>query len=289
MQRFYQRIILILQIYIVYLVPGTSTVNALLTSSDDSLPNIKKLSSAFSSPSGKLTLSPEILIPEPKDATSILLLANAVQTLSERIRLCKANAAFIRGSVSSLQTFTNEQATANGNFPGPVPTVYCCSNENWADVDLSDIASAGADGVLIELNTNEYEAKSIDEIVAKSEPWVNFWHAALRAGLQPIPEIRIEKADVVLLTEDYITTLVNSITERTGTEPLAVILTMSQSIVETETDNPVFPPKIPKGLAKRIPIIGSVRAASHDNRLYDETIHYKDAGYTGTFLRWDCW
>lgn len=123
-----------------------------------------KLVAALLSPSGKLTLSPEVIIPEPKDATSILLLTNAVQTLSERVRSCNSNVAFIRGSVAALQTFTNEQATSLGNFPGPIPTIYC-SSDNLEPSTLESIAAAGADGVMIDLCSANDELQSIDEIV----------------------------------------------------------------------------------------------------------------------------
>jgi hypothetical protein len=284
MQSFHQHILLLLLLHISYWVSGFA--NALSTTPAGNLPNKSKLSAALSSPSGKLTLSPEILIPEPKDATSILLLTNAVQTLSERIRLCNANVAFIRGSIIALQTFTNEQATAEGCFPGPVPTVYCYGNDNLENVNFSDIASAGADGILINVCTNENVTKSINENVSKSEAWVSLWHAALCAGLQPIPEIQI--GENASLTEGDIATLINSLTERVGTEPVAVILTTCLSTIENDNEKPVKLPKIPKTLAKRIPILGSIRATASDNRIYDETVQYKDAGYTGTFLRWDC-
>ena len=69
----------------------------------------------------RLSLEP-IVVPEPKDATSILLQANALSNLSEKIRVqAKSNSAWISGSVSALQTFCSEQEQARGNFPGPVP------------------------------------------------------------------------------------------------------------------------------------------------------------------------
>merc|ERR1719437_378021 len=70
-----------------------------------------RLSSVLSSLSGKLTLSPEIIIPEPSDPTALLLQNDKITKLSESIRTkAKANAAFVSAStISSLQTFILEQ------------------------------------------------------------------------------------------------------------------------------------------------------------------------------------
>jgi hypothetical protein len=260
-----------------------------------------KLRTALSSPSGKLTISPELYIPEPKDATSILLLTNSVQIVSERIRCCKSNVVFVRGSITALQTLTNEQASAMGNFPGPVPTVYCYKNNNNVnapDITFLDIATAGADGVLIDVcpdNVDEddettQEQQSIQQLVlSHSNVWMPLWQAAIDAGIQPIPEIRIGETLATRISDDDMQTVISTFTETVGTEPVAVVVTIGQA--SREEDGPITTiPNIPKVLSKHIPIIGSVRASSDgENRLLlDETIRYKDAGYTGTFLRYDC-
>ena len=266
-------------------------VSALSSSNPASDLHLKfnKLHAALASPSGKLTYSPEILIPEPRDATSILLLTNSVQTLSERIRSGKANVAFLRGSITALQTFTNEQASALGNFPGPVPAVYCY-NGNTPDVSFVDIASSGADGVLMNLCANMDEVQSINDIVDTADEWVDSWKAAVSAGLQPIPELQIGESFAQTFSEENLNHLITMFTERVGIEPAALVFTANQNIDDDETHQPIPIPNISKSLSKRIPIIGSIRANSDgENRLlYEETIRYKDAGYTGTFLRWDC-
>jgi hypothetical protein len=268
-------------------------VSALSSSNPTSLLELKriKLNAALASPSGKLTYSPEILIPEPKDATSILLLTNYVQTLSERIRSGKANVAFLRGSITALRTFTNEQASALGNFPGPVPTVYCY-NSNNPEIDFVDIASAGADGVLINLCSNSEELLSVGDLINTSNEWIDSCKAAVSAGLQLIPEIQIGESSTQTVLEEDLNNLIATFVDKVGIEPAAFVFTMNQSIGDNDDDEhqPTKIPIIPKSLSKRIPILGSVRANSDgENRLlYEETIRFKDAGYTGTFLRWDC-
>jgi hypothetical protein len=240
-----------------------------------------KLAAAFASPSGKLTLSPELVIPEPRDPTSILLLSNAVQTLSERIRLCKTNAAFLQGSLTALQTFTNEQSTAFGNFPGPVPVIYCdCSAE------FDEVASAGADGVMIPVCGSGVELKSFHEIISSDATWVELCRAAVSAGLQPIPEVTIGQATAASWSEGDVESLIAAVVDAAGMEPVSIVLTVNT--VDDDQTEPVTIPVIPKAAAKRVPILGSVRAMAGDNRLSEETMRFKDAGYSGTVLRSDC-
>ena len=266
-------------------------VSALTTSNSitDLQLKFNKLNAALASPSGKLTFSPEILIPEPRDATSILLLTNSVQTLSDRIRSCKSNVAFLRGSITALQTFTNEQAAVLGNFPGPVPTVYCY-NSNTPEISFVDIASAGADGLLMNLSPNSDDVLSIKDLVAKSDEWIDSWQAVVSAGLQPIPEVQIGESLAKTLSEEDMNTLLTAFKDNIGVAPAAFVFTMNQNVGDDEEQKSITIPIIPKSFSKRVPIIGSVRANSDgENRLlYEETIRYKDAGYTGTFLRWDC-
>lgn len=242
-----------------------------------------KLAAAFASPSGKLTLSAELVIPEPKDATSILLLSNAVQILSERIRSCKTNAAFVHGSLTALQTLTNEQATARGNFPGPVPVVYCDGSE-----DFENVASAGADGVMVQV-CDGVELNSILEITSNAA-WTEVCRAVVKAGLQPIPEITVNQEMAATWSADDVETLVTAVIDAVGMEPVSIILTVNPPINNNDEveDTIVLIPTIPKAAAKRVPILGSVRATAGDNRLSEETIRYKDAGFSGTVLRSEC-
>jgi hypothetical protein len=241
-----------------------------------------RLSQAFSSPSGKLTLQPELVIPEPSDPTAILLLTNAVQNLSEKIRNCKTNAAFLSGSLEALQTFTAEQEQAAGSFPGPVPVVYCGSE------DISAVADAGADGILVDVCAGN-EVKSIAEL-ASDEEWIHTCRAALDCGLQPIPEVTLGAETASVWTKQDVENMVTTITEVTGTEPVSVVLTVNpvRQEEEKEEEEPVPLPPVPKALTKKVSVLGSVRSTAGDNRLSSECNRMKEAGYTGTFLRSDC-
>jgi hypothetical protein len=55
-----------------------------------------KLQQALSSPSKKLTISPEIIIPEPTDPTALLLQSTQITKMSQSLRMkAKANAVYI--------------------------------------------------------------------------------------------------------------------------------------------------------------------------------------------------
>lgn len=245
-----------------------------------------KLAAALGNASGKLTLSPELVIPEPRDATSILLLSNAIQTLSERIRLCKTNAAFLQGSISALQTFSNEQATAVGNFPGPVPVVYCGYTAADGNDDFAEIASAGAVGIMIPV-CGGVEVRAIAEIASGGD-WADHCRAAASAGLQPIPDVTIGQEAAASWSDADVEALVAAVIDAVGMEPVSILLTINSPGNDFDHDDPVTIPTIPKAVAKRVPILGSVRVMAGENRLGEETTRFKDAGYSGAVLRSDC-
>lgn len=241
-----------------------------------------RLFEAFASPSGKLSLAPELVIPEPLDSTAILLQANAIQTLSGRIRSCKANAALVQGSVTALKTFSVEQELSRGEFPGPVPVVYGCPS--GTELDLSAIAEAGADGVLVSVCNGE-EIKSIGEITENKE-WIEACQQAWECGVQPIPEVTVGQAVAGKWTEDDVTSLVESISSELGADPVSVVFTVNPA--DEEQEEPVDLPKVPKALGKRIPVLGSVRITAGENRLSAESARFKECGFTGTLLRTEC-
>jgi hypothetical protein len=253
----------------------------------------RHLSQAFSSPSGKLTLSPELVIPEPTDMTAILLQSSAIQTVSARIRAAKANAVFLQGSIHALQTFATEQEGARGGFPSPVPIIYCTNNNpntlyddenDDGDSNLQDIADAGAHGLLVRIGNGE-ECSSIEDIGDDTTFWSNI-KAALACGLQPIPEITIGGEVASSWQEKDVCLLMERLSDGMGSDPVAVVLTVNQ--LNDETVEPVALPSIPYDVSKRIPILGSVRVSGGEGRLGLETTRIKDAGYAGAFLRSDC-
>ena len=164
-----------------------------------------RLHESLASPSGKLTLSPEIVVPEPKDATSILLQSSALTGLSEKIRVqAKSNSAWISGSFSALKTFCSEQEQSRGNFPGPVPVIYCDAN----DVDaIESVAESGAAGVLVRVHDGN-EVSSMDDIsIDPDDRWVHMSKLALESGLQPIPEVTIADSTAASWNEEDISAL----------------------------------------------------------------------------------
>jgi len=235
-----------------------------------------RLHEALSSPSGKLTLSPEIVIPDPTDLTAILLQTDSIQRMSETIRNSKANAAYIDGSTTAVQTFLSEQEQARGNFPGPVPVVYC-SSEGCTDEDLQQLSEAGAAGLSIPMKLD-----SVGEHVEECKRALDF-------GLQPIPEVIISEETAKSWTEDDVASLVDTLTSTFAMEPVSVLLTIEPSSSSADDskddDKEVTLPPVSKELAKKIPILGSVNVPGG---IASETARFKEAGFTGSVLRASC-
>jgi hypothetical protein len=277
-------------------------VRALSTSpSEVAARNLMTLQQSLSSMANKLTLSPEIIIPEPTDPTALLLQSTEVTKLSHAIRIkAKANAAFVSGSINSLKIFCKEQETARGNFPGPLPVIYCESSieENFSVTDLAD---AGAAGYLYSLLKGE-EVGSADDLTKDNSLKENF-DLAIQNGLQLIPEV-VLKPDKEWNEED-ISSIVNAISEKCGSDPAAVVFTVGKVAAEDEgsTENSeslddnsddsdpnhqACLPRVPKDLAKKIPILGSVRAVAGDGRMGAAVALHKEYGFKGCVLRCDC-
>ena len=238
-----------------------------------------RLLESLSSPSGKLTISPEVMIPEPQNPTAILLQTDAVQTLSECIRTAKANSAWVSGGITSLQTFCSEQERARGNFPGPIPVIYCGSEA----LDPEALVEAGATGVIVQV-CGGGELESLDQISA-DETFLNLCKNAVECGIQPIPEVTISDATAQSWSEEDVEKLVETLRSNLDEIPVSVLLTMNPNDEEQEL---VSLPKVPKALGKKTPIIGSVRVTAGENRLGTEVARFKEAGFTGVVLRSDC-
>lgn len=250
-----------------------------------------RLSEALLSPSGKLTLSPEIVIPEPSDPTAFLLQTSAIQKLSERMRLeAKCNTAWIRGGVTALKVFCNEQEEARGNFPGPVPAIYC--DEEIDVEDLSEIRDAGAEGVIAPVLAGA-EISSLEDI-SSDDAFVSFCKSALDCGLQPIPEICIGESTAAAWKEEEMVALVETLSGTLGEDPVSVLVTINKPPAaesdDDSDDNDVESPlpKVSKALGRKVPIMGSLRVTAGGGRMGDETARMKTAGLTGALLRREC-
>lgn len=229
-----------------------------------------RLMESLKSLSGKLTLSPEIVVVEPTDATALLLQSSAVQTLSGR--LGQANAAFLKGSTAVIQTFLTEQELARGSFPGPLPVIYCGSDkdEDGSNFDISELE--GISGVLI--TTRNVED---GDFVSKCQ-------AVLKAGVQPVPEVMLGSGDQ--LDESTVPTLVDSLVSVLGQDPAGVLISVEASSEENEQETTL--PPVPKALAKKLPILASLKTPAGDNRMGAAVQEYKELGYTGAVLRSAC-
>jgi hypothetical protein len=256
--------------YLATLVSGLST-----SSPSETLQLAKsRLHDSLKSLSGKLTLSPEIAIPEPKDPTAVLLQSTAITQLSTLIRTkAKANAAFLSGSLTAVQMFCNEQELARGEFPGPIPVVYCGEEEeSW-----KELAESGVCGVLIPCSLGD-----LDALKSKCE-------TAIQVGLQPLPELMLPESEATSWRgEGFMEDVVSKLTDIVGHEPASIFVTI-QSTSEQESDRVSVPlPSVSKDLRKRLPIVGSISVSAGGGRMGSETKRFKDAGYTGAVLRAGC-
>ena len=273
---------------------ATTTTHA-LTSQDASLTR-SRLSEALSSPSGKLTLSPELVIPEPANPTAILLQASQVKQLSETLRTkAKANCAFVSSPPSGIKTFCNEQEEARGNFPGPVPVIYCPiveeSSDDDEDLDLAELAEAGASGLLVSVPNI---VNSVDDINDDGE-WVKMCQQALESGLQPIPEVTVQATSAASWGESDMEALVDKVAGIMSQDPVSILVTVqSTNAAEEEAEEneeeeePLPLPKISRSLGRRVPLIGSVSMSAGGGRLGEETARFKAAGFSGALLRQEC-
>ena len=251
-----------------------------------------KFAQSFASPAGKLTFSPELHIQEPNDPTSILLQNSAVQDLSSKIRACKANAAFLRGSITALNTFCKEQESAMGSFPGPVPVVFCLEN-NLADADLPTIAECGAHGVMVPVCSGSV-LDSPDSLDSLPSEWVDVCKSAMEYGVQPIPEVTVASENAENWNEEALTALLDKINNLLGEDPVTLVLTVnpaekpSDDDDDDDDDEPIALPTFSKTLSKRVPITGSLREPAGDNRLSLASARFKEAGFTSNLLRSEC-
>jgi hypothetical protein len=232
-----------------------------------------RLHESLKSLSGKLTLSPEIQIPDSQDPTTLLLQSTAISQLSFVIRKkAKANAAFLSGSLTAVQIFCNEQEKARGEFPGPVPIIYCGDAEDaWPA-----LAESGVCGVLIPCNLNE-----LDVLKSKCAE-------ILKNGLHPLPDITLFDSEAShWMKQSFMEDLVSDLTEVMGQEPASLFITIQSSSEESDEVQPPFP-IVSKDLRKRLPILSSISVSAGGGRMGLETKRVKEAGFTGAVLRSGC-
>lgn len=249
-----------------------------------------KLQQALSSPSKKLTISPEIIIPEPTDPTAILLQSTELTKMSQSLRTkAKANAVFISGSLTSLKVFCKEQESAMGNFPGPLPVIYCDSSTNEDNnLNLAEISEVGVDAILYTVN-NGKEIDSVQDVSNDDNLKVTF-ESAQEYGLQIIPEVILNASKE--WSEEDTGSLIGAIEEKCGSIPACLLSFPTSNNDEDESQNEEMNqsivPKVPSDISKRIPILGSIREVAGGGRIGDAVAAYKEAGFNGAVLRCEC-
>lgn len=253
-----------------------------------------RLAESFRSPSKKLTLHPEIVLPEPSDPTALLLRGGEVTKLSLAIRTrAKANAVFVEGTVDALRPMGKEQEGARGNFPGPNPIIFSLVDQSNLSNNLEELQEVdGVEGVLVPFFGGK-EIDCVDSYLeeAKNHPTLGEGCGAIwEAGLQPIPEIVL--APGAEWPEEDVVRLVDAVKETCGgLDPVSIVFTNGESEEkeEGEDDEPSAPKiTIPASISKRLAFIGSIRTTAGEGRMNYATSKLADCNFNGAFLRADC-
>jgi hypothetical protein len=253
-----------------------------------------RLADAFRSPSGKITLHPELVLPEPSDPTALLLRSTEVTKLSTVMRTkAKANGLFVEGTIDALSPLGKEQESARGNFPGPLPIICSLTNiddvdneilENWANIDgvegvlVPFCATKGIDSV--ESYADVISGKSLTELCG--EIWA--------AGMQPIPEVVVAKG--FEWNEDDVVRLVDAVKDTCGgLDPVSIVFTKEESDQEgSEIIDAAPTPEItiPEAIKNRLAFIGSIRTTAGEGRMNQAISQLSSCNFNAAFLRADC-
>lgn len=257
-----------------------------------------RLAEAFRSPSKKLTLHPEIVLPEPSDPTALLLRASEVTKLSQVLRTkAKANAVFVEGTVDALAPMGKEQEDARGNFPGPVPIIYSFTDSTDISSSLEQLQTVkGVEGVLLSFFGGK-EIDSVDAYLeeAKNSAITDTCSAIWDAGLQPIPELVLSPGSE--WSEEDVERLVDAVKETCGgLDPVSIVFTNGEvgeseeeSNEEDEDDVASTPTmSISDSVSKRLAFVGSIRTTAGGGRMNEATSQLSTDKFNGAFLRADC-
>ena len=257
-----------------------------------------RLAEALKSPSKKLTIHPELVLPEPSDPTALLLRASEVTKLSETIRTrAKANAVFVEGTVDALIPMAKEQEGARGNFPGPLPIIYSIKDDDTLTTNLEQLQGVeGVEGVLIKCFSGKVIGSADDFLdEAKTDSSLTERCSAIwDAGLQPIPEIVLAAGSD--WTEDDVEKLVDGVKESCGgLDPVSIVFTTGETGEEVEggedeeDEEPSTPNiAIPSSVSKRLSFLGSVRTSAGEGRMNAAASSLSSCKFNGAFLRADC-
>lgn len=262
-----------------------------------------RLAEALRSPSKKLTIHPELVLPEPSDPTALLLRASEVTKLSQIIRTkAKANAVFVEGTVDALAPMGKEQETARGNFPGPVPIIYSWKTPDNGGSELATCVEElsrvdGVEGVLIpffggaEIDSVESYLSEAENSPSLADECAKVWEA----GIQPIPELTLSHGS--RWTEKDVVRLLDAVKDTCGgLDPVSIVFTNGETSsreaeMENESDEDEFSTPnitIPESVGKRLCFIGSVRTSAGEGRMNYAMSQLQNCNFNGAFLRADC-
>ena len=256
---------------------------------------------ALRSFTGKLSYSPEVVLPDPTDPTAMLLLSSNIQKMSASLRTdAKANALWIGSNgESSLATLISEQEGARGSFPGPVPVIYCGGSSSQSSLDPNEIANAGAVGVLLPVKDGK-AVNTLDDLISDDLSLsCDLFKLYTSLNLEVIPEITLSASfskdcDMKSLVDTIISNLCD------GDEPSALMISVApddNSIIvgkpsakDTEMyeieEDALSLPSVPKSLTKKVPLIFGLKCAANIVSLCAPLV--KQAGFNGIVLRADC-
>ena len=180
-----------------------------------------------------------------------------------------------------------EQETARGNFPGPLPIVYCTKvNDVCSEKDLQQLSEAGAAGLLVSMKpTDNFDFQQ------DCKQSLELCTQALHCGLQPIPEVIVKEKMTQSWTQDDVASLVEKLIASLQMEPVSIPWTIAASPSEDrdeEEEHMVSLPPMSKQMSQKIPMLGSVTVSAGENRIGSEIARFKDAGFSGSLLRANC-
>ena len=256
-----------------------------------------RLTDAFRTPSRKLTLHPELVLPEPSDPTALLLRSTEIARLSQTMRTkAKANALFVEGTVDALTPMGKEQENARGNFPGPLPIIYILPDENTLSDSMERLRDVeGLEGILIPFFGGE-EIESVASYLEESKNYpclAEKCGAIWDAGFQPIPEVTLSPG--ATWADEDVVRLVDAVRDTCGgLDPVSIVFTNAgsddEAADENDQDDGPSTPKItiPSSISKRLTFIGSVRTTAGEGRMNAATTKLSSRNFHGAFLRADC-
>ena len=118
-----------------------------------------------------------------------------LEVFSMKLRQQAKLSSIVCSDLDAIRLLRAEQETAKGNFPGPVPIIYC--NANAASPE--DILEAGATAIVVDAGTTERE--TLAEL-AHSTGLETIWKVSTTEEAEQVLELTEKQADVFWLDVD---------------------------------------------------------------------------------------